>query len=109
MKSIFLRGTLTGLCATALLAQQQPPPPQDGGWRRFEDAQQAGSQGAGPAPAPRPYSNAPAQNYGSPAPVQLTIPAGTWLTIRVNEPLSSDHNRQGDAFTATLVQPLIAQ
>jgi hypothetical protein len=31
------------------------------------------------------------------------------LTLRVNEPLSSDHNRQGDAFTATLVQPLIAQ
>jgi len=112
MKSILFRGTLLGLCATALVAQQPPPqqPQQDGGWRRFEDAAPAGSQGAPAAPAPRPYySNAPAPNYGAPAPSQLTIPAGTWLTIRVNEPLSTDHNRQGDAFTASLVQPLIAQ
>jgi hypothetical protein len=97
MKSILLRGTLFGLCATALLAQQ----PQDGGWRRFEDAQ-------GPSAAPRQYSNAPAPNY-APAPAQITLPAGSWVTIRVNEPLSSNHNHQGDAFTATLVQPLIAQ
>ena len=100
MKSIFLRGTLFGLCATALLAQQQP---QDGGWRRFEDAAPASPQGA-----PRPYANAPAPIYSAPAPGQLTVPAGTWLTVRVNEPLSSDHSHKGDAFTASLVQPLIA-
>jgi hypothetical protein len=45
----------------------------------------------------------------APPPAQLTLPAGSWVTIRVNEPLSSDHNQQGDAFTATLAQPLVAE
>jgi type IV secretion system protein VirB10 len=31
------------------------------------------------------------------------------VTLRVNEPLSSDHNHEGDVFTATLTQPLVAQ
>jgi hypothetical protein len=38
----------------------------------------------------------------------LTIPAGTWISVRNDQALSSDHNRPGDVFTATLVQPLIA-
>jgi len=41
-------------------------------------------------------------------PAELRLPAGSWITIRVNEPLSSDHNQPGDSFTGTLVQPLIA-
>jgi hypothetical protein len=39
----------------------------------------------------------------------LTIRAGTTLTVRINEPLSSDHNQVGDVFSATLTQPVIAQ
>jgi hypothetical protein len=42
------------------------------------------------------------------APAKVKLPAGSWITIRVNQPLSSDHNHPGDAFTATLVQPLVA-
>jgi hypothetical protein len=38
----------------------------------------------------------------------LTVPAGTWVTVRVNQPISSDHNQQGDPFTATLAQPIVA-
>ncbi|HUJ39499.1 MAG TPA: hypothetical protein VLW54_03045 [Candidatus Acidoferrales bacterium] len=38
---------------------------------------------------------------------QLTIPQGTYLTVRLNEPLSSDRNQTGDTFTATLAQPVI--
>src|SRR5262249_15183201 len=38
----------------------------------------------------------------------LSIPAGTWISVRVNEALSSDHNQPGDLFTATLSQPVIA-
>jgi hypothetical protein len=38
----------------------------------------------------------------------LTVPAGTWVTVRVNQPISSDHNQQGDPFTATLAQPVVA-
>jgi hypothetical protein len=30
-----------------------------------------------------------------------------YLTVRVNQALSSDHNQPGDAFTATLVKPLV--
>jgi hypothetical protein len=30
------------------------------------------------------------------------------VTIRVNEPLSSDHNQTGDTFTGTLLQPIVA-
>ncbi len=37
----------------------------------------------------------------------LTIAPGTWLTARVNEPLSSNHSQPGDSFTATLAQPII--
>ena len=42
-----------------------------------------------------------------PVPAQLTIPAGTYITVRVNQLLSSDKNQVGDAFSATLVQPLV--
>ena len=44
----------------------------------------------------------------TPAPSQLIIPAGTWIKIRVDQPLSSDRNNAGDSFSATLAQPLIA-
>ena len=105
-------------------AQQEepaPPPPGDqpnpapnGGWRRATD----------PPPAPtlsqRPnYSEYP--NYSSqgqpqyrntqpappPVPPTLTIKAGTYISARVNEPLSSDHNHPGDGFTATLTRPIV--
>lgn len=38
---------------------------------------------------------------------KLTIPQGTYVTVRLNEPLSSDRNQNGDAFSATLEKPLI--
>jgi hypothetical protein len=41
------------------------------------------------------------------APGQFTLPAGAWIKVRVDQDLSSDRNRPGDAFTATLVQPLV--
>jgi len=37
----------------------------------------------------------------------LTMKPGTTLTVRINELLSSDHNRVGDVFSATLTQPVI--
>ena len=42
-----------------------------------------------------------------PAPDALTLPKGTVINIRTNEPLSSDHSKKGDHFTATLQQPLV--
>jgi hypothetical protein len=43
-----------------------------------------------------------------PVPASLSIPAGTFLTVRINQVLSSDRNQPGDAFSATLVQPVVA-
>jgi hypothetical protein len=40
-------------------------------------------------------------------PPQLSVPAGTFITVRVNQFLSSDRNGQGDPFSASLVQPLV--
>jgi hypothetical protein len=48
--------------------------------------------------------------FGQDAPIvspPLTMKPGTPLTIRINEPLSSDDNRVGDVFSATLTQPVI--
>jgi hypothetical protein len=48
-------------------------------------------------------------NYQAPPPVpaELTLRSGAFITVRVNQFLSSDRNQAGDAFTATLAQPLI--
>jgi hypothetical protein len=32
---------------------------------------------------------------------------GTFVTVRTNQPLSSDHNQPGDTFSGTLVQPVV--
>jgi len=93
-------------------AQPQPQPrssaPQSG-WHRFADPQNQ--------PAPPSNPNYPQeQNQGGapneqapppPIPPQLTLKAGTFVTIRVNQVLSSDRNQAGDAFSATLAKPLM--
>jgi len=45
----------------------------------------------------------------APTPRKVTIPAGTLLTVRLNETISSEKNQTGDTFTATLDQPLIVE
>jgi hypothetical protein len=40
-------------------------------------------------------------------PGTITIPAGKVISIRLNEPLSSDHSHPGEGFTATLDQPIV--
>src|ERR1700735_4704531 len=90
--------SLTGLPAFAQDPSSQAPPPT-GGWKRFQQnaPPSDGPQSFDPGPAP-PQAPAAAP---APVPSRITIPAGTWITVRVNEPLSSDHNQAGDAFTAT--------
>jgi len=114
-----------------LLAQN----PQNGGWRRVGDpapASAAQSQQGDPAqleqdptqpvaradaygqtPQNQQIQQAPRNDrppaamphYGLPA--ELTIRPGTFVTVRVNQELSSDHNQQGDVFSASLSQPLV--
>jgi hypothetical protein len=43
------------------------------------------------------------------APSVLTLPAGTLITVRTTQFLSSDQNKAGDGFAAVLDQPVIAQ
>ena len=93
----------TGAAAPAE-PQQQPQPQSNtgnGGWRRVGADRDEFGQLRSAAPGD---SGAPA----APAPSQLVIPAGTWIKIRVDQPISSDRNAPGDTFAATLAQPLIA-
>jgi hypothetical protein len=44
--------------------------------------------------------------YGLPSVVSLK--PGTYVTVRVNQALTTDHNQPGDSFSASLVQPIVA-
>lgn len=92
-------------------AQDQTVPPAaqpDSGWHRM-------SNGQGPAPAPGNSAPAPPPNYqqnAPPPPPQnipptLTLKPGTYITVRINQMLSSDRNQAGDAFSASLVRPIV--
>src|SRR5450631_2368610 len=83
--------------------QGQQPPQNNGGWRRLGPApQQGGSQQGGFDPRYAQQGPPP-----PPVPAQLTITPGTFFTVRVNQVLSSDRNQSGDAFSATLVKPIV--
>ena len=98
-----------------LFAQPSPDaqtesPTTKGGWRRVEDAPPA------PAGVPRDQFGEPVRGdrrlTDSPAPQmeippQLTLKKGSFLTVRVDQPLSSDRNQQGDPFSATLARPVV--
>ncbi len=58
-------------------------------------------------PAVAPAKNEPLPPAPPPAPRQVTVAAGTLLQTRINESISSAHNMTGDAFTASLDQPLV--
>lgn len=63
-----------------------------------------------PPPASTPEPARPAVEEPKPAPREpktVTIPAGTLLTVRIDETLASDRNQTGDTFRATLEQPLV--
>lgn len=78
------------LGAIQIWAQAPDTEPEDtqpqGGWRKADE----------------PRSSDPL------APGKIELAAGTWIVIRVNEPLSSDHSMAGDVYTATLAQPVVA-
>ena len=117
MKS-FAKWLLTPIVAVSLAglpAVAQDPgsqaPPASGGWKRFPQNGANAPTGDPGAPADNGGGFDPSQAQPAPSPAPapgpITIPAGTWITIRVNEPLSSDHNQAGDAFIGTLAQPLV--
>jgi hypothetical protein len=81
-------------------AQTAPPPApatDQGGWHRI------GGSGSDPGQIPQ---NAPPPQAPV-LPPTLTLKPGTFVVVRLNQVLSSDHNKPGDAFTGTLAQPLV--
>lgn len=106
---------------------QQGPAPQ---WNQAPYSGPGANTNSGPAyPQPGPYpaygQQAPYPAYGQqqypsgnyqqpypqqappPIPAQLTIAPGTYVTVRINQMLSSDKSHQGDPFTATLIDPVV--
>src|SRR3984893_11020142 len=111
-KKLILASMLTFSLGGVLPVFAQDPnpasPPPSGGWRRFEPLNPADVPPEPPEYQGQTQSQAPPPPRYPAPPTRITIPAGTWIAVRVNEPLSSDHNQPGDYFTATLVQPIVA-
>jgi hypothetical protein len=80
-----------------------PPPPAPGDQQGPPQAQYP-PQTRGPAPSPYASQGPPQPAY---VPTTISLPVGTWVTVRLNEPLSSDKNQTGDAFTGTLLEPIV--
>jgi hypothetical protein len=87
---------MLGLLTASAFAQERPT---------VEQVQRQLAEGA-PAAAPVDPPQQPAGDL-PPIPSKLTIKAGTFVTVRVNEILSSDRSMAGDAFTATLTKPIV--
>jgi hypothetical protein len=116
MKHNDIKRTVFGVAFTLALtgigcfAQDQNTPADSGGWRRFDPAPNAAAGSAAGAGEAGPQAAAPGASAGprGSAPSEISIPAGTWITVRVNEPISSKHSHPGDSYSATLAQPLVA-
>jgi len=100
MKTSIFKTTFSFIAAAGVLLAQQAP--SQGGWQRVGE----GGTGRTTAPAPNTDSAPPPVNE-TPVPAQLTLKPGTFISVRMNQGLSSDRNQQGDAFTATLDRPLV--
>jgi len=110
---------LAALAASGLALAQDAPR----GWRRVGDpppnqpADPAISNNGAPNDWQNQEGNSPQQNAAPPntsypqdnggAPPRLLIKAGTYVTVHINQPLSSDRNQPGDAFAASLARPLV--
>jgi len=64
---------------------------------------------ANPTPAPVAEAQPPAAPAPAPPPPpkKVTIPAGTQLTVRLNEGLDTERNQTGDTFHGTLGAPVV--
>jgi len=130
MTRLSFRPVVLLLAASGVILAQQPPvdpqsaPPSNTGWRRIADPP--------PAPAPaqdqsapvgqqdpaqpvardaygqmqqQPAARPPAAQPPRPAyglPPQVTLKPGTFVTMRINQALASNHNAAGDTFSGSL-------
>src|SRR5260370_4786450 len=99
--------------------QGPPPPPQSHDSPSQQPTYPPQDADKPPYSHDRPRQNAPERRDRIPQPAEaaapqgqplaptLTIPAGTILVTRINEYLSTDHNKIDDPFTATLENPIV--
>jgi len=92
------RAFFLAIMSASLVVYGQDPQPAGGGWRKFS---------SGPAEAPPPQGGGQVSDAAASVPPVLNLAAGTMVTVRVDQLLSSNNNRPGDTFTASLVQPLV--
>src|SRR5215472_10515531 len=74
------------------------------------DNYSSGDMQANNTPPPMAPEPAPQQQLAPappPPPAKVTIPAGTQLTVRLNDPLDSERNQVGDTFHGSLSAPIV--
>lgn len=91
--------------ALAVSAFGQAPPPEYSDHNNPQFSQ-PGDNGERP-----PYPENRDGGYGydrrGPVPPQLRVRPGTFVTVRIDQPLASNRNQEGDTFSATLVRPVV--
>jgi len=135
MTRFSLRPVVLLLAASGVLLAQTPADPQaapasNGGWRHVGDPAPAAATQQDQAPAvessdpsqpvardafgqvqaQQPSNRPPAaqpvrQAYGLPA--QVTLKPGSFVNMRINQELTSNHNAAGDTFSGSLIQPMV--
>jgi len=90
-------------------AQQDLPPSQDQPAANPQQQDQPSAPQADEQSAPDVQEGKPAPQPppAGQVPTSFTLPAGTMITVRTSQLLSSDNNVAGDKFTAELQQPVL--
>ncbi len=88
------------LLGSPFLAVAQSPPDQPA----LANPPRYGDAATVAAPVPQAVPAA-----GQAVPTTLILPAGTLVTVRLTETVSSDRNNPGDGFTTVLDQPIVVQ
>src|SRR5215469_11279641 len=96
-----MRIAIAVLLSAALGFAQSP------GWRRAEEPAPAADPSTPVARADDSLGPPPADPPAGAIAPKLIIPQGKFITVRVNQPLSTDHNQVGDFFTATLAESIV--
>jgi hypothetical protein len=98
---------LAALCVSPLAVSAQQGQSTDAPPTRVQQMPpNSMQQGAPPQGSPPQYQGVP--QFQPAVPPTLTLPAGTIIAVRTMGFLSSNRNKAGDGFNATLAQPLVA-
>ena len=89
-------------CGNKQNASNEPAPATSSTPGTAPQTANAGQTATGTAPAPQPSLKTRAANQPGP----ITIPAGTVVTVRTSQALSSKTSQAGETFTATVAQPV---